>query len=224
LVGKRVLLIDWDLEAPGIDDFFDSAADSIPQLWRTHRGLIELLAECRRKPEASDLYETICQFLKSTEGKPVLPVKFSDYRPLGSLDFMGPGRQIGSAFAAALMTADWVDFFVTHADNFHRAFRRAVFEGENGYDVVIIDTRTGYNLSTIFVLRLMADLVYFVAPKTSQALLGIHNVWNLSPTILNAAGAEKMGNYCIQNNIWCFPDIRTNPSTRIPCKTPQSIT
>src|SRR5689334_19464977 len=45
--GLRVLLVDWDLEAPGLEEFFCSTPDEL-NLVRSQPGVIDLLQEYRR--------------------------------------------------------------------------------------------------------------------------------------------------------------------------------
>lgn len=45
--GKRVIMIDWDLEAPGLEGYFFSNADRLSEI-RTNLGLIDLLEEYKR--------------------------------------------------------------------------------------------------------------------------------------------------------------------------------
>ena len=80
-----------------------------------------------------------------------------------------------------LMWSDWAAFYEMRAFVFYRQLREALEKG--GFDHAIIDTRTGFNISTIGVLRLLADSIYFVTPKNHQSLEGIKVVWDLVPQI-----------------------------------------
>ena len=46
--GLRVVMIDWDLEAPGLDDFFYESSTEAAKI-RSRLGLIDLLAAYKRE-------------------------------------------------------------------------------------------------------------------------------------------------------------------------------
>jgi MinD-like ATPase involved in chromosome partitioning or flagellar assembly len=53
LRGLNVLMVDWDLEAPGLETFFFQSAEKI-DLVRSHLGVIDLLTGyCRQFPYLS---------------------------------------------------------------------------------------------------------------------------------------------------------------------------
>lgn len=158
---KKTLLIDWDLEAPGIGDFLDvigsmSKKGRISELWQKTPGIFDLVAQCA-ETDKPQLGPRIDEFLSTN----VINVR-------GDLDLLGPAQMWGRDYPAALMTLDWFGFFRIYAFEFAAEFRSAC----SRYDTVIIDTRTGLNLSTVYVLRFLADKVFFVSPKTHQALEG----------------------------------------------------
>jgi MinD-like ATPase involved in chromosome partitioning or flagellar assembly len=181
--GKNVLLVDWDLEAPGIGDFLDLAGLSFtPERWRVSPGLFEVLANCADTSPDADLLEVIRKTLNANDGPSAInKVDFPHgFGPAaGSLGLLGPGQQQGQNFdfALSLMSADWNRFFDSHGPEFHHAFRSVMEELK--YDFVIIDTRTGMNLSALVVLRNLSDKLFFVSTKTFQALEGIHRAWKL---------------------------------------------
>lgn len=173
-LGKNVLLVDWDLEAPGIGDFLEARLFGIrgsaktQSRWRKSEGVLELLAACA-KAEGRELPEIFKQYLAS----PILMSRSFGER--GRLDLLGPGVQSRN-FGMRLMESDWYSFFTSYGEQFRQAFWSAV---ESTYDFVIIDTRTGINLSTVFVLRFLAGSVFFVSPNTNQALEGSYEMWRL---------------------------------------------
>ena len=47
--GKRVLVIDCDLEAPGVGDYFDAPGDETFYSWREKKGILDLIVDRRRE-------------------------------------------------------------------------------------------------------------------------------------------------------------------------------
>ncbi len=183
LAGRKTLLMDWDLEAPGAGDFLDMPrSDRVPEKWRQNSGIFDLLAECN-KAGRRDLMPIVSRYLDPQSSEAI--VRGGRVRP----DLLGPGRQISAdpeavEFGSNLIATDWIDFFASFADRLRAAFNSAI--EKSGYETVVIDTRTGFNLPTLFVLRYLAQKVFFVSPKTYQSLEGIWRMWNLLPDIEDA--------------------------------------
>lgn len=170
--NKKVLLIDWDLEAPGIGDFLDSIGIAgegrVSELWHQKDGILDLIGEWDKTPTGEG-GNKITEFLS----KNVVPVAVRTFP--GELSFLGPGRSSKGDYPATLMTRDWLRIVRDFSDEFAESFR----ESCASYNSVIIDTRTGLNLTTAYVLRFLTDQVFLVSPKTHQALEGTRRMWEL---------------------------------------------
>jgi MinD-like ATPase involved in chromosome partitioning or flagellar assembly len=106
--GKNVLLVDWDIEAPGIGNFFDlSKSGSAADRWRTSSGVFDLLAECRDESGVK-LLDKVTSYLSVN----VLDV-LTDAS--GNLKLLGPGNQTAPDFATAQMSADWNGFYAGYS-------------------------------------------------------------------------------------------------------------
>ncbi len=110
--GRRVLVIDWDLEAPGVHHYFhpfigDKDLSVFP-------GLIDFLADfaeaARIPPGDDDRVRDERWFEAHTN---LLPFAYSlecSFQNDGTLDFVPAGRQ-GPGYADRVMTFDWQGFY-----------------------------------------------------------------------------------------------------------------
>jgi hypothetical protein len=156
--GRRVLCIDWDLEAPGLHRYFHPFLDD-PEL-ASSPGLIDFLVEF--VTAAAHKEET-----PPSDGRPW----FHDYAsPLGyavpvdgpfpeegMLDLLPAGRQ-GVSYASYVTSFDWSRFYDKLGGGI---FLEAVKERlREEYDHVLIDSRTGLSdTSGICTVQMPDDLV-----------------------------------------------------------------
>ncbi len=140
--GKRVLAVDWDLEAPGLHRFFHPFLE--PATLGATTGVIDLITEyawaatspaqraddwhrdyARIQPHAVSLTPEVLgwEFLKG-----------------GTLDFVSAGRQ-NREYSATVSTFDWDNFYDRlGGGHFFDALREDM---KTHYDYVLIDSRTG---------------------------------------------------------------------------------
>ena len=137
--GKRVLAVDWDLEAPGLHRYF-------------HPFLID--KECTSSPGVIDMvWDVSVSATKSSEADPdpgwyqkyadvleyavSLRWKFPDD---GTLDLLSAGRQ-GAAYGARVNSFGWKNFYERYGGQ--GFLEAAVKSMRSEYDYVLIDSRTG---------------------------------------------------------------------------------
>jgi hypothetical protein len=136
--GRRVLVIDWDLEAPGLQRFFrpflDESAAASP-------GLIDLLHEQNLLSANASLYpDASGSTPTSVDILPYLQSVAWSFPQPGYLDLMTAGRQDPS-YSVRVSTFDWETFY-------SKLGGAAFFDGlrarlREDYDYVLIDSRTG---------------------------------------------------------------------------------
>lgn len=154
--GYRILLIDLDLEAPGLESFFSSFV--APEKVRRHRGVIDYLDSQMR----SDAWPSRRPW---ADGVTSLRLP----KTSGKLELWGAGRRDEDYFKR-VRRLDFADFY---------AFRNGGVlledlrnELKAAYDFVLLDSRTGLTeiggLSTIQ----MPDSIVLLATPTEQALRG----------------------------------------------------
>ncbi|WP_299537581.1 FxSxx-COOH system tetratricopeptide repeat protein [uncultured Streptomyces sp.] len=140
--GKRVLAVDWDLEAPGLHRFFHPFLD--PSTLRATTGVIDLITEfawaatdpVQRADDWHRDYARIQQHAVS-----LTPETLGwEFPRGGTLDFVSAGRQ-NREYSATVATFDW--------DNFYDRLGGGLFfdalrdDMKANYDYVLIDSRTG---------------------------------------------------------------------------------
>ncbi|PWI17549.1 hypothetical protein DI272_27830 [Streptomyces sp. Act143] len=163
--GMRVLMVDFDLEAPGLEHFFPIDHGRV----RGREGLLDLLlafkyamsvASSAADEGAEDAYRDLDRYIST-----VYPPRSDG----GRLDLLPAGLRLTddqmTRYGAELRRFDWQDFYyVWSGELFFEWFRRACAER---YDIVLVDSRTGvtelggvcaYQLADVIVALCAANL------------------------------------------------------------------
>jgi MinD-like ATPase involved in chromosome partitioning or flagellar assembly len=157
----RVLMVDWDLDAPGLHCFFPSPGPS-PDA----QGLIDLVQRLDRKVQgasrepldeesAAQLFEDIQlqDFVSSTD--------------VDGVYLMAAGR-FDEGYGERVSTFNWRGLF-QRAPTLIRNF--AEFVGSQ-YDYVLVDSRTGFNDISGICTSLLPDQLVLVFTPNRQSLIG----------------------------------------------------
>lgn len=177
--GSRVLMIDFDLEAPGLEEFFPVD----PRKVRRQAGLIDLLASYKRAmardplagedPEAQPAFKRLDDFIA-----PIYP----DLPSRGKLELLPAGQRAGprgddeplARYAHALRTFDWQDFyFKWGGELFFEWLRR---ELHARYDAVLVDSRTGVTEMGGVCAYQLADALVMLCASNVQNVEGVLSV------------------------------------------------
>ncbi|MBK6768615.1 MAG: hypothetical protein IPG72_06330 [Ardenticatenales bacterium] len=183
--GLKVLLVDFDLEAPGLERFFE-----VPDAATTHaevlaaRGLIDMLLsykELRGLVSSSTHLEDVETGPDSGSTAFAYPVEPMDnfivdlYGPNatgGQLRLIPAGRRAGdeyTRYAEKVRSFDWDDFYLNwEGEQFFEWFRAETTK----YDVVLIDSRTGIAEMTGVCTHHLADVVLMFAATSRQNVDG----------------------------------------------------
>ncbi|MBB6091188.1 hypothetical protein HNQ60_000034 [Povalibacter uvarum] len=169
--GLRVLAIDFDLEAPGLERYYferDAARDA-----RTRRGVIDLILTYKRAlttPQEFEKKEFRAWRNFRTEAVPSTAKG-------GCVHLMTAGcREPDNklrGYAQAVRNFDWQDFF----DNWNGAeffswLRRELDDPQTGYDVVLVDSRTGVTEMGGVCAYQLADVAVMLCAANYQNLDG----------------------------------------------------
>lgn len=154
---RKILLIDWDLEAPGLHFYFNKKNKDIKT-----KGLIDLLNH----------------FLaQRLEANPDNPIKESDLlfpdenyiqnlvkiKEGGQIDLL-PATHYEEGYHAHINAFDWLDFYDHQEGGVYLLWLRQQLR--NQYDYVFIDSRTGFNDYSGICNVLMPDMnIILVAPN-----------------------------------------------------------
>ncbi len=136
--GLKVLIMDWDLDSPGLHKFFHPFLDSA-KISAT-AGIIELVtnyawAATRAEARPTDWHREYAQILPYA-----VSVAWAEFPEDGTLDFVSAGRQ-NHDYSAAVASFDWDNFYERlGGGQFLDALRADM---RQHYDYVLIDSRTG---------------------------------------------------------------------------------
>ncbi|WP_046732525.1 FxSxx-COOH system tetratricopeptide repeat protein [Streptomyces humi] len=173
--GKRVLAVDWDLEAPGLDRFFHPFLD--PNVLAATGGVLNILQDyawaatdgiTRTGPwhlEFADVEQHAVSLSPERQG-----LAFENG---GSLDFLSAGKQF-RAYSGTASSLEW--------DNFYDRLRGGMFlealrdSMKRSYDYVLIDSRTGRSDTADICTLQMPDILVDCFTFSDQALDGAADV------------------------------------------------
>jgi hypothetical protein len=163
-LGMRVLVIDWDLEAPGIHRYFRPFF--LDPEFVNSDGLIDFFvafAEASRlqhrgelPPPADDGTPWFHPFTDLSPYSVSLEVEFPGQ---GTVDFVCAGRQ-GASYELRVGNFQWGEFYERLGGGLFLEAVKARLRGD--YDYVLIDSRTGLNdTSGICTIQMPDELVVF---------------------------------------------------------------
>lgn len=172
--AKRVLAVDWDLEAPGLHRYFGPFL-SDPR-WEETDGLIEFFSEymvaATKAPPGGhemdeDWYRSYADIRRYAE-----PVQWR-FPEGGSIDIVGAGRQVGS-YGMRVNSFDWQGFYVDFGGG---AFLdETIRQMKETYDYVLIDSRTGISDTSGICTVHMPDSIVIFYTLNNQSIEGASGV------------------------------------------------
>ncbi|WP_406155716.1 FxSxx-COOH system tetratricopeptide repeat protein [Streptomyces sp. NBC_00882] len=180
--GHRVLIVDWDLESPGLNRFVRPFLPD-PEL-RESTGVVEMILDYGRAVDAlearglsgevfsarlAELLERHTQVGNHTDR-----LKYRFTRPEGRLDFLGPGLQ-DSLYSERVATFEWNRFYREQGG---RRFAEALRESlrTSDYDYVLIDSRTGHSDNASLCTLILPDVVVVGFNLSNQSIDGSASV------------------------------------------------
>ncbi|HKP52947.1 MAG TPA: NACHT domain-containing protein [Chloroflexia bacterium] len=192
-LGLKVLVVDWDLEAPGIERYFDID----PLSARKRRGLIELLLSYKDQmtrslpepaPDGSLPFETPKEYLVSVH---------SDPSALGRLWLLTAGRRAGedslSTYGKRVLEFNWKDFYDNWEGELYFEWLRQQFE--TIADVILIDSRTGATEIGGITTYQLADVVLVLCTTNEQSLEG---AWEMANSFSSKLVKDLRGGRSLQ--------------------------
>jgi MinD-like ATPase involved in chromosome partitioning or flagellar assembly len=136
--GQKVLVVDWDLDSPGLHKFFHPFLPSA-KIAAT-AGIIDLItdyawAATRAEDRPSDWHREYAQILRHA-----ISVTWPAFPKGATLDFVSAGRQ-NRDYSSTVASVDWDNFYDRlGGGQFFDALRTDMKEN---YDYALIDSRTG---------------------------------------------------------------------------------
>ena len=196
LQGLRVVMIDWDLEAPGLENFFYASVDDLERV-RSQPGVIDILTAYQREfphlalDPAGTSYEHLDGAIR--EHLPALRDFLHTIRKPGELAshpsagiwLLPSGWRAAdrfSAYAETVQSFDWLEFYQRFQGKEYLEWFRRTIDTPDVCDVVLIDSRTGVTEMGGVCTRELADVVVaFCAP----------NLGNLTGTVTIASSFQR---------------------------------
>jgi MinD-like ATPase involved in chromosome partitioning or flagellar assembly/WD40 repeat protein len=173
--GRRVLMIDWDLEAPGLHRYFRpfllddelTASDGIIDI--VERYANEAIRPIDPKvPTPPDWYLPYADFTDD-----VLSINYDHFAAGGRLDFLPAGRQ-GEAYALKVSAFNWQNLYDRlGGGGFFEALKRRAREE---YDYVLIDSRTGVSDTAGICSVQMPDTLVVCFTYNNQSIKGASGI------------------------------------------------
>jgi MinD-like ATPase involved in chromosome partitioning or flagellar assembly len=155
-LGRRVMLIDFDLEAPGLTTF-DRLRPASP-----HRGIVEFVGQYLRTATAPELEEFVFEAPTSSDNP-------------GKTWVIPAGRE-DAAYRRLLAQINWLDLY-REREGF-LLFEDMKYQIEKKYkpDYVFIDSRTGHSDVEGICTRHLPDAVVILFFPNEQNLCGLDSV------------------------------------------------
>ncbi|MEM8525539.1 MAG: AAA family ATPase [Bacteroidota bacterium] len=179
--GNRVLVIDWDLEAPSLHQYFEEFCDK--KLLQETEGLIEFIktfekiyqeeylkigATADMLAEPSEPYgdeeDFIDVYLKKTFSRYLVGIK-----NIGNLHLLKAGKQFDREYSTTIETFDWRAFHQMEP-YFFECFAQFL---KQEFDYVFIDSRTGLTDTAGICTTLMPEHLVLVFTPNKQSLDGV---------------------------------------------------
>ncbi len=193
LQGVNVVMIDWDLEAPGLESFF--ATDSADfEAMRAKLGLIDVIATY--KELFPSLPRPMARPADAREGRRValrpfisilndalppiahtlIPIRAPSSEVAGRLSLLSAGCRSESRFdgyAQTVQQFDWEEFYAKYEGEAYFEWLRGQLLSGDVADIVLIDSRTGVAEMSGVCTRQLADVVVMLSAPNDQNLNGV---------------------------------------------------
>ncbi|MEU9170793.1 FxSxx-COOH system tetratricopeptide repeat protein [Streptomyces sp. NPDC048420] len=170
--GHRVLLVDWDLEAPGLHRYLHPLLVD-PEL-RSSDGLINMVQSYVRtvlspEPPTATGFADDDWLRAAADLTPYTVGLLLELPSGGRLDFLPAGRQ-SAAYSAAVTSFNWHSFYDRHGGgHFLQALREEMIAN---YDYVLIDSRTGVSDTSGICTIVLPDVLVDCFTMSVQSIRG----------------------------------------------------
>jgi MinD-like ATPase involved in chromosome partitioning or flagellar assembly len=166
--GLKVLVVDWDLEAPGIERYF-----SYFEMSAGGPGLMRLLVTAKENNQAD--YRAFTCSVASETPQPIT--------------LLTSGREQDEEYSRSLESFDWSDFFAAGGGEFIERLRDA---WRADFDIVLIDSRTGLSDSGGVCTIQLPDAVVAIFTANYQSLYGVRDVLRLAQKARQRLAHDRM--------------------------------
>lgn len=168
--NKKILIVDWDLEAPGLERYFNTFQINIGA-----DGLLSLLLEFRNN--------------KAADYKNYLSTIFTGFKHPISL--LPSGREKDPVkYTSDLESFNWEDFFTPEGGGIHLENLRNQWLRD--FDLVLIDSRTGLSDASGVCTIMLPDVVIPMFTANYQSLFGIRDIMSFIQSSRQKLAVDRM--------------------------------
>ena len=165
--GNRVLVIDWDLEAPGLERYFEPYMDRSGD-----KGLIDFLIKAGKLPAMPEdeedekrLKKCFSELLSDDYLIPVSKMPTSS----GQIQLLKAGDTNAADYSEKILSFDWPGFF----EKIPGFFTHFAYFLKEHFDYILIDSRTGHTDAGGVCTMLLPDSLVLVFIPNNQNLFGV---------------------------------------------------
>src|SRR5258708_23807283 len=176
LSGERVLVVDWDLEAPGIHRYFHPFLED--KELSTTEGLLDFVEKLagRAAVSSSPLPESevdVIEYVTMLRWPKNSSLRWETFGEFAGIDLLVAGRQ-GPGYGSKLSRFNWIDFY-EKLDG-RRLLQIARRQMRGLYDYVLIDSRTGVSDTSGICTVEMPDSLLACFTLNDQSIIGASGV------------------------------------------------
>lgn len=166
--GLKVLVVDWDLEAPGIERYF-----SYFEISAGGPGLLRLLVDAADRPARR--YRSFTSQIHCETKHPIT--------------LLGSGRDQDPHYSRDLEAFDWSEFFARGGGAFIEGLRD---QWRKDFDIVLVDSRTGLSDAGGVCTIQLPDIVVAMFTANYQSLYGVRDVLRLAQQARQKLAYDRM--------------------------------
>jgi MinD-like ATPase involved in chromosome partitioning or flagellar assembly len=166
--GLKVLAVDWDLEAPGLERYFG--------YFEIRQGGPGLLRMCMEARDAGTADYT--KFTSAFDCEGTYPITL-----------LASGREVDDSYTLNLEAFDWEAFFGDRGGAFIENLR---LRWREDFDIVLIDSRTGLSDTGGICTIQMPDIVVCMFTANFQSLYGVRDVMRLAQKARQTLAYDRM--------------------------------
>ncbi|MBB4120727.1 KGGVGR-motif variant AAA ATPase [Martelella radicis] len=156
--GRKVLVIDFDLEAPGIPSFEQFSASE------SRKGIVDYVSEYMETSVAPDVRDFIVDAQLDMQGAKA---------PLWVL----PAGRNDQHYGTKLSSIDWQDLYQTRSGYLlFEDLKQQIADDKRGFDYILIDSRTGHTDVGGICTRQLADAIAFMFFPNRQNISGLKTI------------------------------------------------
>jgi tetratricopeptide (TPR) repeat protein len=184
--GKRVLVVDWDLESPGLHRYFPPTVLPVDTLADT-AGIVDLVRsfETAAVEEVPWQPEEWCRD-NMLISRFAIKLNWDKFPEGGRIDFVSAGLQ-NRTYSAAVGGLDWDKFYADLGGGLlFDAMRQDMLDN---YDYALIDSRTGYSDVADICTMHLPDILVDCFTLNHQSIDGAHEV---AHTVASGSGSRHI--------------------------------